>query len=565
MKTSKDIQAERNPGNAEEEVSGAAESKMSEETDQHDDRPVGEFSGAEEVWVVDCGAWSCEDSQRQVLSQSQEFVTKEDPEDQAEEEGDEAAVGVGLGKVEHQEELREEEDVGEVTAEDAVNDLVRLERGRERYLLEVIDTVVVKGEDGGADTVDDGEDPEASDELGLPTAGSDEPLIDVPGQQGAGGEERAVRTAHHGGGDDPHSDPGDGARSEVLEAEREDVPSVVPVRSSLTAPPSLAPVSGDRHGPEEEGRDTDYEGDESSSAGEEDGPASRLGGENSLEVGLPGDSAQQAQQGHVQPGAPLVRLNCPPPHRGHLVLQSGAVEIPHRRVGDGEGESEEEAEHDEYDLQDVSVGHGHKAPEHGVGEGESGRDEDGDGVVQLEDGVEGGAERGEDGGAPDHLGHSRGEHQDRAPPAELLREGVHHGEVLGVSHLLGEHQSPQHQAEGVEDWGLAPEQTVGVDSLSCSYDEASTHPGGRHGEDPNKEVQPPARHHHLLRRPLLAHPGPAGPHPHRQDDRAEHRPPHQPQHVQRGGVLAGDRRVSGWGRRVTVTKFEQVPDGHLRV
>ena len=101
MKTSKDIQAEGKLGNTEEEVSGRADSEMSQEASQHDDRPVGKFSGAEKVRVVVSRARCCHHSQRQMLSQSQELVTAEDPENQTEEEGGEAAVGVGLRKVEN--------------------------------------------------------------------------------------------------------------------------------------------------------------------------------------------------------------------------------------------------------------------------------------------------------------------------------------------------------------------------------------------------------------------------------------------------------------------------------
>ena len=40
---------------------------------------------------------------------------------------------------------------------------------------------------------------------------------DVPGDQGAGGEQGAVRAAHHRRRDDADPDPGDGRRRQVLE------------------------------------------------------------------------------------------------------------------------------------------------------------------------------------------------------------------------------------------------------------------------------------------------------------------------------------------------------------
>ena len=63
----------------------------------------------------------------------------------------------------------------------------------------------MEGQDGGGQAVDDEGDPEDGHHLPLPTAGSDQSLVDVPGHQGAGGEEGAVRGAHHGRGDDTNT------------------------------------------------------------------------------------------------------------------------------------------------------------------------------------------------------------------------------------------------------------------------------------------------------------------------------------------------------------------------
>ena len=119
MKTSKDIQVQRNVGDTEEEVGQTADCHMSRQADQHDDAPVRHLGRAHQLRVVNCRAGRRDDPQREVLSHSQELVTSQQPQDEAENEGGEAAVRVGLGEIQNQEELGEQEDVGEVTTEDA--------------------------------------------------------------------------------------------------------------------------------------------------------------------------------------------------------------------------------------------------------------------------------------------------------------------------------------------------------------------------------------------------------------------------------------------------------------
>ena len=119
MKTSKDIQVQRNVGNTEEEVGQTADCHMSHEAGQHDDAPVRHLGRAHQLGVVNCRAGRRDDPQREVLSHSQELVTNQQPQHEAEDEGGEAAVCVGLGEIQNQEELGEQEDVREVTTEDA--------------------------------------------------------------------------------------------------------------------------------------------------------------------------------------------------------------------------------------------------------------------------------------------------------------------------------------------------------------------------------------------------------------------------------------------------------------
>ena len=61
--------------------------------------------------------------------------------------------------------------------------------------------------------------------------------------------------------------------------------------------------------------------------------------------------------------------------------------------------------------------------------------------------------------------------------------------------------STQHQTQRVSQWSLTPDETLGVDDLSCAVDVASTDPGGRHGEDPDEDADVATGQHHLLLRP----------------------------------------------------------------
>ena len=140
---------------------------------------------------------------------------------------------------------------------------------------------------------------------------------DVPGDQGAGGEQGAVRAAHHGRRDDAHPDPGDGGRREVLEAQREDELGGGGVRSPVALTiPGDPPVCVPGHGAKHEGGDTEGQRDQRASVGQNDGPEHKcdkvqaeyylmssphpcLGGEDSLEVRLPRDATEQTQQSRV--------------------------------------------------------------------------------------------------------------------------------------------------------------------------------------------------------------------------------------------------------------------------
>ena len=87
MKTSKDIQVQRNVGNTEEEVGQTADCHMSRQAGQHDDAPVRHLGRAHQLRVVNCRAGRRDDPQREVLSHSQELVTNQQPQHEAEDEG----------------------------------------------------------------------------------------------------------------------------------------------------------------------------------------------------------------------------------------------------------------------------------------------------------------------------------------------------------------------------------------------------------------------------------------------------------------------------------------------
>ena len=75
-------------------------------------------------------------------------------------------------------------------------------RGGLEYLLQLVHTAVVEGQGSGGQAVEDHGSPEDGHHLSLPTAGSEEPLVEVSGEQRAGREEGAVSGAHHCCGDD---------------------------------------------------------------------------------------------------------------------------------------------------------------------------------------------------------------------------------------------------------------------------------------------------------------------------------------------------------------------------
>ena len=74
---------------------------MNQEANEHDDGSVWKFSRADQSWVVKGGTGGRDDSEGEVLSETQILqVTSEEPQGETDQEWGEAAVSVCLGKVE---------------------------------------------------------------------------------------------------------------------------------------------------------------------------------------------------------------------------------------------------------------------------------------------------------------------------------------------------------------------------------------------------------------------------------------------------------------------------------
>ena len=73
---------------------------MNQEANEHDDGSVWKFSRADQSWVVKGGTGGRDDSEGEVLSETQILVTSEEPQGETDKKWGDAAVSVGLGKVE---------------------------------------------------------------------------------------------------------------------------------------------------------------------------------------------------------------------------------------------------------------------------------------------------------------------------------------------------------------------------------------------------------------------------------------------------------------------------------
>ena len=73
---------------------------MNQEANDHDDGSVWKFSRADQIWMVNGGTGGRDDSEGEVLSETQILVTSEEPQGETGQERGETAVSVCLGKVE---------------------------------------------------------------------------------------------------------------------------------------------------------------------------------------------------------------------------------------------------------------------------------------------------------------------------------------------------------------------------------------------------------------------------------------------------------------------------------
>ena len=104
-----------------------------------------------------------------------------------------------------------------------------------------------------------------------------------------------------------------------------------------------------------------------------------------------------------------------------------------------------------------------------------------------------------DAGGPEHLTAQRREEQQAAHPGAVgVLQRVQHRHVALRPHLVGEENPPQHEAESVAEWCLAPDEAVVEDNLGRAVDVAAADPGGRHGEDSNEHPDVTTGQHGLL-------------------------------------------------------------------
>ena len=91
---------------------------------EHDEGSVWQFPLADKKRILQCWTISCDCTKGEDSWQAEVLVSNQQAEDEGQKEGGETAVSVGLGPVEDQEKLWEEDHVGEISTKDTeINDL----------------------------------------------------------------------------------------------------------------------------------------------------------------------------------------------------------------------------------------------------------------------------------------------------------------------------------------------------------------------------------------------------------------------------------------------------------
>ena len=112
-----DNATDENMDNLDNEEDNLKEKHSPNQSNEHYKSSVRHFSLAHKVRILQRRTRSCDGAEGDDSWQTQVLVTHQQAEDEGHEEGGDGAVGVGLGPVEHQYQLGEEDDVGEVTTE----------------------------------------------------------------------------------------------------------------------------------------------------------------------------------------------------------------------------------------------------------------------------------------------------------------------------------------------------------------------------------------------------------------------------------------------------------------
>lgn len=306
----------------------------------------------------------------------------------------------------------------------------------------------------------------------------DDGLVDVDGEDGGGGEHGGIGGGHGGGGKGTETNVGDNLGTEVLDQVGESGGGLVCDRTDLG---DLLPTSADGDDAEDAGSDGDDGDTDGGEVGELLGVLDRLAGEDSLEDDLPGDTTEAHQEGAIDPDTPVgAALDGAEPLRG---VEGDIVDLV---VGPDEGDGDPHADDHDGKLDDIDVDDGVEATDEGVDGGKDGGDDDGDDDGDVEEEAEGGAEGGEGHGEPEDISEDGGNvEQGSHDGAILLLEGVEHGDVLTLTHLLDEEEAGEQEADGVAPGSLRPDETAVDDGLDGTVEVSGADPAGDHGDDTN--------------------------------------------------------------------------------
>lgn len=174
-----------------------------------------------------------------------------------------------------------------------------------------------------------------------------------------------------------------------------------------------------------------------------------------------------------------------------------------------------QADEDAKELDDVGVSDGVEPAEEGVKDGDAGAEDDGYALVHVHDDRQGGPQSGEDARGPENFAAESWQEQQPAHSLpEGVLEGVQHGDVPLLAHLVGEEDAAleqtstlstlsrervnpfalglkcntENEAECVTEGSLAPDEASRVNCLRGPVDVTPADPGRRHRENPDEKA-----------------------------------------------------------------------------